>query len=112
MQLLQQIHSLWETRRNDLLGSASEVHQNLERASMSNDVSSALSVETLRDAGMLYKRAYDPQHGGFGGAPKFPQPSQPQFLLRYALRFRDDESTRMVLHTCDRMAAAGIQDPL
>ena len=51
-------------------------------------------------------------HGGFGGAPKFPQPSIPRFLLRCANRFGDDEAVKMVLHTCDRMAAGGIHDQL
>jgi uncharacterized protein YyaL (SSP411 family) len=66
----------------------------------------------LRRAGTVFKETYDPQHGGFGGAPKFPQPSQPAFLLRHAKRFKDDESARMVLHTCDAMAAGGIHDQL
>ena len=60
----------------------------------------------------MFKSAYDPRHGGFGGAPKFPQPSMPSFLLRCAKRFHDDEAARMVLHTCDRMAAGGIHDQL
>ena len=71
-----------------------------------------LTAAVVRDAGALIKQSYDAQHGGFGGAPKFPQPSQPQFLLRYARRFHDEEAVRMVLHTCDRMAAGGIHDHL
>src|SRR5206468_1025039 len=66
----------------------------------------------LRRAASLFKNTYDPRHGGFGGAPKFPQPSQPQFLLRCAKRFKDEEAARMVLHTCERMAAGGIRDQL
>src|SRR4029077_8738533 len=38
--------------------------------------------------------------------------SQPQFLLRYARRFKDAEAIQMVLTTCDRMAAGGIHDQL
>ena len=59
-----------------------------------------------------FMESYDPAHGGFGGAPKFPQPSIPSFLLRYARRFHDDEAARMVLKTCDAMAAGGIHDQL
>ena len=44
--------------------------------------------------GLMFKEAYDPQNGGFGGAPKFPQPSHAAFLLRYAKRFSDDGSRR------------------
>ncbi len=60
----------------------------------------------------MFKEAYEPQHGGFGNAPKFPQPSIPSLVLRYAKRFNDDEATKMVLHTCDAMAAGGIHDQL
>src|ERR1051325_7392145 len=109
LQLLQQIKKLWETRPDDLTHSAAEVHARMQEAAAANDGSDApLSPEILGRAGALFKTAYDPRHGGFGGAPKFPQPSQPQFLLRYAKRFGDDDARRMVLHTCDRMAAGGI----
>jgi len=33
-------------------------------------------------------------------------------LLRCAKRFKDEEAARMVLHTCERMAAGGIRDQL
>ncbi len=113
LQLLEQIHRLWETRREHLLDSAKEVHARLQQATADAETSSlVLTPEIVRKAGDLFKSAYDPRHGGFGGAPKFPQPSQPQFLLRYAWRFHDDEAVRMVLHTCERMAAGGIQDQL
>jgi len=55
---------------------------------------------------------HDPEHGGFGGAPKFPQPSIPSSLMLCAKRFHDDEAERMVLQTCERMAAGGIHDQL
>ena len=113
-QLLRQIQQLWENQRGDLTDSAAELQSRLEqmaaiRPSPSGPV---LAPDVLRNAGLLFKQAFDPRHGGFGGAPKFPQPSQPQFLLRYAKRFEDGEAVGMVLHTCDRMAAGGIHDQL
>ena len=113
LQLLQHIHQLWETRRNDLADSANEIHSRMEQMAEANEVPGlVLTPEVLRGAGGTFKKFYDPQNGGFGGAPKFPQPSTPQFMLRYAKRFRDDEAVRMVLHTCERMAAGGIHDQL
>jgi len=112
-QVLKQIQKLWETRHGDLTNSADQMHARLEEATMSGAVSNLLlTSEAIRNAGALFKESYDPRHGGFGGAPKFPQPSQPQFLLRYAKRFKDEDASRMVLHTCDRMAAGGIHDQL
>ena len=114
LQLLRQIRQLWQTRRAELANSAADIHTRLEQLSVSNDPMPGLVVASavLRDAGALFKKSYDAEHGGFGGAPKFPQPSQPQFLLRYARRCHDEEALRMVLHTCDRMAAGGIHDQL
>src|SRR5436190_11734585 len=110
---LQNIQQLWESRREDLTNSAVQIHEKLEAATASNTSSNlVLSAETLRHAGKLFKSTYDPRHGGFGGSPKFPQPSQPRFLLEYAKRFKDDEAIRMVLHTCERMAEGGIHDQL
>ncbi|HOB33888.1 MAG TPA: DUF255 domain-containing protein, partial [Verrucomicrobiota bacterium] len=114
LHILQHIHRLWETRRDELTASAWQMHRQLEQVSGSSETPSGilLSTEAIRNAGSLFKEFYDPRHGGFGGAPKFPQPSQPQFLLRYAQRFNDPEAVRMVLHTCDAMARGGIHDQL
>src|ERR1051325_9858046 len=113
LQVLQQIQQLWQTRRDDLTNSAAQIHARLEEAPSSNQLSGViLTSEALRKAGTLFKQSYDQRHGGFGDSPKFPQPSQPQFLLRYAKRFHDKEALSMVLHTCERMAAGGIHDQL
>jgi uncharacterized protein YyaL (SSP411 family) len=114
LQLLEQIQQVWTARREELNQSASEIHDRLELATAASGEGAVrkLSQEIVRLAGLAFKQGYDPRHGGFGGAPKFPQPSQPQFLLRYARRFHDEEATRMVLDTCDRMAAGGIHDQL
>ena len=114
LQLLQQVQELWQARRAELANSAADIHARLEQLNVSSERSSDLMLPSavLRGAGSVFKASYDAQHGGFGGAPKFPQPSQPQFLLRYARRFQDEEAVRMVLHTCDRMAAGGIHDQL
>jgi len=113
LQLLQHIHQLWETRRDELVESAVDAHTKLEQMVSGDEPSDArLTADVLQNAGFQLQRMFDPQHGGFGGAPKFPQPIQPQFLLRYALRFHDMESVRMVLKTCARMAAGGIHDQL
>ncbi len=113
LEVLQQIQKLWVTRREDLTHSAAELHARLEQATAGAAPGDhPLTAETVRHAATLFKQGYDPRHGGFGGAPKFPQPSQPQLLLRCAHRFGDPEAVRMVLHTCERMAAGGIHDQL
>ncbi|HET9949887.1 MAG TPA: hypothetical protein VFQ22_13280, partial [Longimicrobiales bacterium] len=55
---------------------------------------------------------YDPVHGGFGRAPKFPQPVTLELLLRHYLRTGDGHALDMVVHTLRRMAAGGLRDHL
>ncbi|HWV57280.1 MAG TPA: thioredoxin domain-containing protein [Longimicrobiales bacterium] len=68
------------------------------------------------DTGILdraYRAAasqYDPHNGGFGGAPKFPQPMALEFLLRHHVRTGDANAIRIVLQSLQSMAAGGIYD--
>ena len=114
LQLLERIAGLWKERRADLVESANQVRAQLAEATTAAIAVSdaALNPEWLRAAGDRFRNLHDPQHGGFGRAPKFPQPSQPQLLLRCAARFNDEAAREMVLHTCKRMAAGGINDQL
>ena len=113
LQLLQQISMLWLERKNEIAASADEIHARLETAmANSAESDSLLTEDVLKNAAEFFKKIYDPQHGGFGGAPKFPQPSIPSLVLRAAKRFGDEEAVKMVLHTCDKMAAGGIHDQL
>ena len=113
LQLLRQIAGLWREHRGELVNSAAEIHARLAAAEAGSTRSNLLlTADVLRHATTVFKSVYDPRHGGFGGAPKFPQPSVPLLLLRCARRFHDEEAVRMVLHTCERMAAGGIHDHL
>ena len=113
LQLLQQISMLWQERKNEIHASADEIHARLEGAMASSAESNQLlTADVLKNAAEFFKKIHDPQHGGFGGAPKFPQPGIPSLVLRAAKKFGDDEAVKMVLHTCDKMAAGGIHDQL
>jgi hypothetical protein len=61
-------------------------------------------------------RRFDPEWGGFGGAPKFPQPTLVDVALRYSERHPAGEegphALAMATTTLDAMAAGGIHDHL
>jgi uncharacterized protein len=62
-------------------------------------------------------RSFDPRHGGFGGAPKFPHPQTIEWLLRrwhasVAAPEPDLEARHMATLTLRRMAEGGINDQL
>jgi uncharacterized protein YyaL (SSP411 family) len=56
------------------------------------------------------KNAYDPEYGGFGVAPKFPQTDALLLLLELAQVRSDPELRQMAVHTLERMAAGGTYD--
>ena len=113
LQLLEQIAQLWRERRLEITASADELHARLELlTSREAREDSPLTPNVLRQALEQFKAAYDSVNGGFGGAPKFPQPSIPAFVLRAAKRLGDQAATQMVLHTCEAMARGGIHDQL
>jgi len=64
-------------------------------------------VDEILDA---VKAAYDPEYGGFGGAPKFPQTDAILLLLEQSTVRSDAELTGMAVHTLEQMASGGTYD--
>ena len=58
------------------------------------------------------KKMFDPQHGGFGNAPKFPHPSALDLLLHVYARGGDPELRDVIHITLERMARGGVYDQL
>ncbi len=55
-------------------------------------------------------QSFDPTWGGFGRAPKFPQPSRLLLLMRYARRTQDNATRKMIDTTLLKMADGGMYD--
>jgi uncharacterized protein len=71
-----------------------------------------LTADTLDQSYEILRREFDAVNGGFGGAPKFPQPTVLEFLLRYYYRTRNGEALKMVTFTLEKMAGGGIYDQI
>jgi uncharacterized protein len=69
-----------------------------------------LSAALLDDAYRTMSRAYDEEHGGFGGAPKFPQTMSLEFLLTYWARRGPENALSMVEQSFFAMARGGMYD--
>ena len=72
----------------------------------------ALPADASRRAYASLVRSFDPVHGGFGGAPKFPHATELELCLRRYAAEGDAEALGIVTTTLDRMAAGGIHDQL
>ena len=71
-----------------------------------------LDAEVIAAAENQLLAQFDPRHGGFGPAPKFPHPAQLDFCLRRAAVTRTPRLRHAVLYTLERMACGGIFDHL
>ncbi|MDQ6713867.1 MAG: thioredoxin domain-containing protein [Candidatus Dormibacteraeota bacterium] len=100
------------TRRPaDVEETAAQVRDFLNRPSVPLAVGE-LRPALLDEAAAQLAGDYDPAHGGFGGAPKFPQPMIVDVLLRHHLRTGESDALEMALQTLRAMAAGGIYDQL
>ncbi len=113
-QVLLNIAEAYRNRRDELVKSGGELLDHLQRLSTAthNAEPAAFSTDLLAAAFATLRRNFDPQHGGFGDAPKFPQPMTLEFLLRYAVRFDHSEARQMLEKTLAKMALGGIYDQL
>jgi uncharacterized protein YyaL (SSP411 family) len=73
--------------------------------------------EAFEKCFQYFNESFDPQHGGFGSAPKFPRASNLNFLFRAAAvqGLKSElgvESVKMAAATLRAMAQGGIHDPV
>ena len=111
-QVLEAVADAWENKRDDVEENANNVRQFLDAASNRVPRESDLNEDLLDEALGAYGQSFDRKFGGFGNAPKFPQPSIIDFLLRFVRRRNDARAIRMIELTLDQMAAGGLYDQL
>jgi uncharacterized protein YyaL (SSP411 family) len=107
--VLAAVAGAWRERRGDLLTQGRQVLDHIDRASRLAATDQPLTESLLRAAFDRLRAAHDPDWGGFGAAPKFPQPMTLEFLLRCHVRGWGG-ALDMVTRTCDRMLTGGIYD--
>jgi hypothetical protein len=110
--VVQSLAATWEQRHGEVVESAERIADHLRAAAEIEGDGEGLSPDLLTNAVNSLRRAFDPAHGGFGGAPKFPHPLELKLLLRAWRRFQDTEALDMGRLTLDRMAMGGMYDQL
>ncbi|HEX5948240.1 MAG TPA: thioredoxin domain-containing protein, partial [Actinomycetota bacterium] len=105
--VLEAVSEAWRGQRDELVQQGRRVIEAIGRTPGSS--TDPLTGEVLDEALTGLRTAFDAEWGGFGGAPKFPQPIALEFLLRCHRRGRDG-TLEMVALTLDRMATGGIRD--
>jgi uncharacterized protein len=105
-QLLEAVSRAYEEKRDDLEQQADALVGAIRQSSDRAPSGEPLTSELIALAASSLRAQFDPVHGGFGRAPKFPPASNLELLLRTG---RDD-ALELVVKTLDGMAAGGMYD--
>ncbi|MGH8669208.1 MAG: thioredoxin domain-containing protein [Burkholderiales bacterium] len=104
--LCERIANVWRDKRADISAQNAEVLQALSRTlPRAAPQAAALTPEVLDDMLRSLRANFDARHGGFGGAPKFPHPTDLELCLRHG-------ATDIAQLTLRKMCAGGIYDQL
>ncbi len=103
------ISEAWNNKRSQLLETANDLTNHLKNF---ENLKSAKAIETSDKTLSNLERSFDPQYGGFGAAPKFPNPANLEWLLEHHSRTNNPKALEMLQKTLGSMADGGIYDHL
>ncbi|MBN1928792.1 MAG: thioredoxin domain-containing protein [Chlorobiaceae bacterium] len=110
--VLETLARMWEHERPRLLASADSIMDQLFDIASPQPVMGEVGDAHAARCFEVLEQRFDASWGGFGNAPKFPQPSILSFLFSHAARTGNRTAAEMALVTLRRMAAGGIHDHL
>jgi uncharacterized protein YyaL (SSP411 family) len=112
--LLTALAEMWATRQSDIAEQSNALMEELEYEAkrFTNSDPQALTTSILDTAYNRLAQRYDATYGGFGAAPKFPQPDVLLYLLKTYARTKQPETLAMLEKTLHNMALGGMYDQL
>ncbi|MBC7237118.1 MAG: thioredoxin domain-containing protein [Chloroflexi bacterium] len=112
MEVLAAVLEAWHQRRDEVERSGEQLRDLLAQSQAPAAEEAPLTESVLAEATEALAGQYDAHYGGWGSAPKFPQPMIIEFLLRYAVRTGSTNARRMATDTLKAMARGGMYDQL
>jgi uncharacterized protein YyaL (SSP411 family) len=110
--ILKTMDEVYRTRRGDVGKATSELVNRLQPSSRMKSNKDLLTKDVLNEAFLHLASGFDEQNGGFGDAPKFPQPMIYDFLLRYHHSTNNEKAIQMLNLSLEKMALGGMYDQL
>jgi uncharacterized protein len=108
-EVLLAVSNLWRADRGRVLVSSHKITEYLQKSQAIDQPALSLSIKNLDQAVASLAQGYDWKNGGWGKAPKFPQPMAIEFLLRKATR-GDKFAHDIAEHALIAMARGGMYD--
>ena len=110
--VLHEILRIYRSESKGLAEQTAKILQALEQISATKNQKSDVQEDKLIEVAKLFLLNVDQEHGGFGGAPKFPQTMALSLLLRVYARTKDEQFLKPVVFSLNKMARGGIYDHL
>ena len=107
--LLGKIHEAWRDDQANVVTTATNISDRLAEVLTFNP-GGEIPRDLFETAFAQFQERFDPDHGGFSRAPKFPVPTNLMFLMRYYHRSGDEKALEMVETTLKAMRAGGVYD--
>lgn len=106
-----QIAAAWKNESAKILDSSAAVLKEIQELRKRPEPA-ALDPKVADRAFAQFAKRFDAKYAGFGESPKFPEPVNLNFLLRYHARSKNQQALDMDVATLRAMAAGGIHDQL
>ena len=116
--MLERIAAIWNERRPEVEAQGEQVRLAFARMQPGRPSGQAAAhvsdfdVQPIADELTNLRDGFDPEHGGWGQAPKFPHPTDIEFCLRRYAQDGDGNALEMADITLEKMALGGIYDQL
>jgi uncharacterized protein len=109
-EILGEIVRVWQQERTKVQLSAENLTEQIRGLRSVSPGGGVPDPDALKEGVAQFAQTFDQVRGGFGGAPKFPRPSELLFLLRETARTGDYTPAFMVAKTLQPMALGGMRD--
>ena len=110
--ILQGVANAFYKQPQDIENSVSQILARLQSMSRSAESAGPFAPDIITRGAEQLAQAHDPEHGGFGRAPKFPNAGVYELFLRAFHQSKNPRFLDTITHTLTKMAQGGIYDHL
>ncbi len=106
------ISDAYHEKNGEVAEQAKMVESAISQAESFSGKSAAFSPSVIDEIVQSAVRMFDPSHGGFGSAPKFPHPATLDLVIDQYARSGDEQLRNVFVTTLEKMARGGVYDQL
>jgi len=110
LDILDLVITKWKNNKDEIVRSSSNIADIIKSQENEDGSESNLSKGIIESAKDIFEKSFDKKYGGFGKSPKFPQPSNLMFLMKYYGFEKNEKVLEMIEKTLEGMYRGGIFD--